>query len=278
MAAIRVQFPYELQRQQVKSNGNINERNETQDTNGQTSRNLLDMIFGMQKTGSTDEQKNTSLNDALYRFDKKPGESIEDALKRSQKPFEDGVYRMPNSGQGSGNTNGSSTAIINKAFNEHNRNAGLDKSKVIELASSSGDPVNSVDPTSHYRMDFNEWTSEQQKKSDPVGTYYIGSGDNIVKGNVYGISGEIRPTIDPDEVYKTDPRIEAMINAATSQVGYEITKDTDTKYGEWYNRIHPDINANDAWCNMFTSWAATQGGLGSIVPIGSYTPNTADRF
>ena len=66
----------------------------------------------------------------------------------------------------------------------------------------------------------------------------------------------------------SDAKRNALIQAARSQIG--------SHYKEDY-AVNGSINPTQ-WCNDFVSWAAKQAGLDNIIPMGSYTPDTAARF
>ena len=108
----------------------------------QTSLSTLDMIAKMNKiadNAATDNIKQRFEN-AVYRYDTKPGESIEDAYKRTAKPFDTAVYKYQDSRQNGGYKPQNSVEDINKFFNDYNRNAGLDKSNFMGVAYKADDP------------------------------------------------------------------------------------------------------------------------------------------
>lgn len=118
---------------------------QTQERSGQSSQDLLDMILEKQKAGGANTQKNSRLNDSGYRLAE---ENIEDALKRPQETLDDLGYKIPGSGQDSGYKPGR-VEDSNRFFNEYNRNAGLDKSRVTlplseVKAEDTGDQLNQI--------------------------------------------------------------------------------------------------------------------------------------
>ncbi|MEI6101828.1 MAG: hypothetical protein WCP73_08310, partial [Eubacteriales bacterium] len=66
-------------------------------------------------------------------------------INTAQKSSDNAVTRISGSGQDSGYKPGNSVVDVNKIFNDYNRNAGLNKSKFLEVANTINDPVNTVD-------------------------------------------------------------------------------------------------------------------------------------
>lgn len=133
-----------------KSNRSINGRNETpvQDTNGQTSRNLFDLILGMQKIlkerPAAELDPGFSIGDGTAA-ELDPGFTPKNigANRKSPESYDPGFTPRDktDSGWSSAYKPGSSIEDINRIFYDYSRNAGLDKSKAAFLSSESNDPV-----------------------------------------------------------------------------------------------------------------------------------------
>ena len=150
--------------------------------------------------------------------------------------------------------------------NHYNRNAGLNKSKVIELVSSSNDPSNTFDPVSHFPQDYNSWTSEQKKNADPVGTYYIGSGDKAVKGNVYAKDVTAPVTFDD----KDDKYIPSNLGSANNNLDIlDVCAMFD--YMDYNTNDTPRWSKNSTDCSSFVVRVYSSLGKNLAEDDGPYT-------
>ncbi len=193
-------------------------KTEQNTASGQNSQSYLDMVSNMNKITDKATADNTkrSFNDLVYRYDTKPGESIEDAFKRSAKPLDKAIYKFPESSQDSGNTSSSDTAIINKAFNEHNRNAGLDKGKVAFLSSEV----------------------QNENKDDPLYETLEGISD-VYKDTMKTVTSPVAKIIGD---YLKDPKNADNVKAMQEQLSKNFQgvlevfgMQYDEKTGQWYS-------------------------------------------
>lgn len=66
--------------------------------------------------------------------------------------------------------------------------------------------------------------------------------------------------------------LEAILNVARAEVGYQEGKGNRTKFGEWY-----ELDGNP-WCDMFIAWCAYRAGQLEVVGRYAYTPSHANWF